>query len=188
MRAFNHHALPAQQSAAVLHQSRNGYAPQPFAAHPVRRIANRDCDEAKDWRYILGCYLAGWNEVDPDKIVAATAPDYCFDDPLVGQFSQKSLPNYFRHLHVRFVSTGAPGGREYAFCFRGPMDDPLRRGQRQYFREAPALGLTGVTTITIGELGVVAERVAYDLNLASDVLRRRLRQELAGQPHLQADV
>ena len=167
MRAFNHHALPAQQSAAVLHQSRNGYAPQPFAAHPVRRIANRDCDEAKDWRYILGCYLAGWNEVDPDKIVAATAPDYCFDDPFVD--AARSLILLDSHCSGRLVRR-------------------LRRGQRQYFREAPALGLTGVTTITIGELGVVAERVAYDLNLASDVLRRRLRQELAGQPHLQADV
>jgi hypothetical protein len=188
MRAFNHLALPTQQSAAVLHRSRDDYTPQPFATHPVGRIANRDCDEAKDRRYILDCYLAGWNEVDPDRIISATAPDYCFDDPLVGQFSQKSLPTYFRHLHVRFVPTGAPGGREYAFCFRGPMDDPLHRGQRHYFREAPALGLTGVTTITIGERGVVAERVAYDLNLASDVLRRWLRQEHAGQPNLQAEV
>jgi hypothetical protein len=188
MRAFNHLALPAQQSAAVLHQSRNGYAHQPFSTYPVGRIANRDCDEAKDWGYILGCYLAGWNEVDPDKIVAATAPDYCFDDPLVGQFSKKSLPIYFRHLHARFVPTGAPGGREYTFCFHGPIDDPPHRGERHYIREAPALGLTGVTTITIGERGVVAERVAYDLNLASDVLRRQQAHEHAGQPHLQAEV
>jgi hypothetical protein len=179
MRAFNHLALPAQQSAAVLHQSRNGYAPQPFSTHPVGRIANRDCDEAKDWRYILGCYLAGWKEVDPDKIVAATAPDYCFDDPLVGQFSQKSLPTYFRHLHARFVPTGAPGGREYTFCFHGPIDEPPHRSQRHYIREAPALGLTGVTTITIEERGVVAERVAYDLNLASDMLRRQQGHEHA---------
>ena len=42
----------------------------------------------------------------------------------------------------------------------------------QYWREAPQIGLTGVTEIEIGERGVAAERVAYDLNLASDVLCR----------------
>jgi hypothetical protein len=38
-------------------------------------------------------------------------------------------------------------------------------------REAPRLGLTGITFITIGDRGIIAERVAYDLNLAMDVLR-----------------
>ena len=51
------------------------------------------------------------------------------------------------------------------------MDGPRRRGRLTFFREAPRLGLSGITFITIGERGVVAENVAYDLNLASDVLR-----------------
>jgi hypothetical protein len=42
----------------------------------------------------------------------------------------------------------------------------------QFWREAPRIGLTGVAEIEIGERGVVAERVAYDLNLASDMLCR----------------
>ena len=179
-----HLALPAQQSAAVLHRSRNEYAPQPFATHPVGRVANRHRDEANDWIYFLDCYLAGWIEADPDKIVAATAPDYCFDDPLVGQFSRNSLPTYFGHLHARFAPSGTSVSREYTFCFHGPIDEPPHRGPRHYVREAPALGLTGVTTITIGERGVVTERVAYDLNLASDVLRRWQ----AAQPNLRAEL
>jgi hypothetical protein len=44
----------------------------------------------------------------------------------------------------------------------------------QFWREAPGIGFTGVAEIEIGERGVVAERVAYDLNLASDILRRAL--------------
>jgi len=188
MRAFNHLALPAQPSAAVLHRSRTSFVPQPFATDPVRRFANRHCDEATDWKYLLDSYLAGWIEADPDKIVAATAPDYCFDDPLVGQFSRNSLPTYFGHLHARFAPSGMSASREYAFCFHGPMDEPPHLGQRHYVREAPALGLTGVTNITIGERGVVTERVAYDLNLASDVLRRWLGHEHAGQPNSQAEL
>jgi hypothetical protein len=44
----------------------------------------------------------------------------------------------------------------------------------QFWREAPRIGLTGVAEIEIGERGVVAERVAYDLNMASDMLCRAL--------------
>jgi hypothetical protein len=44
-------------------------------------------------------------------------------------------------------------------------------GKLQFWREAPRIGLTGVAWIEIGELGVSAERVAYDLNVASDLLR-----------------
>ena len=42
----------------------------------------------------------------------------------------------------------------------------------QFWREAPRIGLTGVAWIEIGELGVSAESVAYDLNMASELLHR----------------
>ena len=44
--------------------------------------------------------------------------------------------------------------------------------ERQFWREAPRIRLTGVAEIEIGERGVEAERVAYDLNLASGILCR----------------
>jgi hypothetical protein len=43
---------------------------------------------------------------------------------------------------------------------------------RQFWREAPRLGLTGTSEIILGPQGIVAERVAYDLNLACGQLRR----------------
>jgi hypothetical protein len=42
----------------------------------------------------------------------------------------------------------------------------------QFWREAPSLGLTGTSLIAVGSSGVISERVAYDLNMASDQLRR----------------
>jgi hypothetical protein len=42
----------------------------------------------------------------------------------------------------------------------------------EFWREAPRIGLTGISRIEVGERGVVSESVAYDLNLASDLLRR----------------
>jgi hypothetical protein len=52
------------------------------------------------------------------------------------------------------------------------MDASSRRGELQFWREAPRLGLTGTSLITMGPHGVMSERVAYDLNLASEQLRR----------------
>jgi len=41
----------------------------------------------------------------------------------------------------------------------------------QFWREAPRIGLTGIARIEVGERGVSADCVAYDLNMASDLLR-----------------
>ena len=181
-------ASPLELSAEMLHDFGDGdFGTKSDEAAPAGRIPHLDDVEDGCWR-VLDIYLAGWSEVDPDKIIAATAPGYCFNDPLVGEFSRKSLPNYFKHLRARFAPAGTLGGREYSFCFCGPVEKPLHPGQRHYFREAPVLGLTGVSTITIGELGVVAERVAYDLNLASDVLGRQQACKHVGQSHPQAEV
>ena len=61
--------------------------------------------------------------------------------------------------------------QDLAVFIRGPMDGSQPGGPLKFAREAPWLGLTGVTVIAVGERGVVAETVAYDLNLASEILR-----------------
>ena len=74
-------------------------------------------------------------------------------------------------------STGAirrAGGhlrQDFAFFLRGPMDELSREGELLFWREAPRIGLAGVAQIKFEKTGVLAESVAYDLNLASDVLR-----------------
>lgn len=60
---------------------------------------------------------------------------------------------------------------DVAFFLSGPMVQLSDVGSLQFWREAPRIGLTGVTEIEVREQGVIAERVAYDLNLASDTLR-----------------
>jgi hypothetical protein len=116
--------------------------------------------------------------VNPGKIFSATAHDYHFDDPLVGLFSRWSFPDYFECLQARFACASAIAAQDLAFSIRGPIEGSLRRGRLTFFREAPRLGLTGVTLITIGARGVIAETVAYDLNPALGVLcdRREKRE------------
>lgn len=127
----------------------------------------RDWERAEDW--LLATYVEGWAEADADVILSATAPGYYFDDPLVGRFARASLPRYFILLHERFARADAMKRRDVAFILRGPIVGT--RGL-QFWREAPGIGLTGMSEIIVGPHGIVAERTAYDLNIACGQLRR----------------
>jgi hypothetical protein len=163
---------PVAQSAAWLRHADDdrlagGVMPQ-VALAPAAPILR---DQPYPWSRLLDRYLKGWAEVNLGKILAATAHGYCFHDPLIGQFSRRNFPAYFEHLQARFACAGAAEPQDFAFVIRGPMDGPLQHGRLSFCREAPRLGLTGITLITIGERGIIAESVAYDLNLACHLLR-----------------
>ena len=83
------------------------------------------------------------------------------------------LHKYVDLLRDRISYTGTISRRELAFFLQGPMK-PRSHKEIQFWREAPRIGLTGVAEIEIGDRGIAAERVAYDLNLASDISRRAL--------------
>jgi hypothetical protein len=128
---------------------------------------NRACSE------LVICYLEGWAEANPAKIVRSVADNYRFQDPLVGVFTKWSLAQYFEILQARCAVAGAAMRRDFAFFLRGPVDEPSHQRELQFWREAPRIGLTGLARIKFAEAGVIAESVAYDLNLASDLLRDR---------------
>jgi len=120
----------------------------------------------------LDRYLEGWAKLDWEEIVDATAAGYCFRDPLVGTFSRWSLLEYFDVLMHACSRAGAVKRRDVAFELHGPMEGLSHLGGMWFWREAPRLGLTGVTQIKVGAQGVIGESVAYEGNLASDMLRR----------------
>src|SRR5262245_42010595 len=125
------------------------------AGPKVVQLLDRVRDHNANPTSALNRYIEGWAQTDLEKILDATAPSYRFTDPFVGSFDGRSLHKYFDLLQDRLCCTGAISRRELAF-----------------WGEAPRIGLTGVAEIEIGERGVAAERVAYDLNLASDILCR----------------
>jgi hypothetical protein len=130
-------------------------------------IESRPQTEAAPWRRSLLQYITGWAQADPAMIAGAVIEEYRFHDPLVGMFTGKRLPRYFALLDARF----AAGLRaQAAFYLHGPMDGCVQ-GELVFFREAPQLGLTGIARILIGTRGVMAETVAYDLNMATELLR-----------------
>jgi hypothetical protein len=132
----------------------------------LQRLDRAGSEQAlQEW--LLDYYIRGWAEADPVRILEATAPNYRFHDPLVGLFSRQSLAHYFEILRGTCARAGAIERCDLAFVLRGPIN-----GSQQFWREAPRIGLTGIAQIVVGPYGVITERVAYDLNLASDLLRR----------------
>jgi len=143
------------------------------AGPKVLQFLDRVGDQTTNLTSPLNRYIEGWAQTDLEKILDATGPSYRFTDPFVGSFVGRSLQKYFDLLQDRLSCTGAISRRDLAFFLRGPMELRSHKGL-QFWREAPRIGLTGVAEIEIGEQGVAAERVAYDLNMASDILRRAL--------------
>src|SRR6516165_9087523 len=151
------------------------------AGPKVVQLLDRVRDQNANSTSPLNRYIEGWAQTDLEKILDATASSYRFTDPFVGSFDARSLHKYFDLLQDRLSCTGAISRRELAFFLQGPMK--LRSHKElQFWREAPRIGLTGVAEIEIGERGVAAERVAYDLNLASDILCRAVVPNVSKQP------
>jgi hypothetical protein len=119
----------------------------------------------------IECYLEGWAKADAAIIGMAVIPGYRFHDPLVGTFSRRSLHEYFAILQDRLSGSGEIELLDTAFFLRGPVDLWLRPVELRLYREAPRIGLTGISRIKVAKRGVVTETVEYDLNLASDMLR-----------------
>jgi len=120
----------------------------------------------------LDRYIEGWAEANVEKILKATAPSYRFRDPLVGTFSGTSLDEYFDILQERFSQAGPVTKNELYFFLRGPLEGRSNGKDLRFWREAPRLGLIGVAEVEVGERGVICDRIAYDGNLASDMLYR----------------
>jgi hypothetical protein len=123
--------------------------------------------EGAPWRSLVR-YITGWAQADPAMIAGAAIDEYRFHDPLVGMFTGQRLSRYFEFLLAQFDCDGVR--TQAAFYLRGPMDG-CAQGEFTFFREAPQLGLIGIARILVGPRGVMAETVAYDLNMATEMLR-----------------
>jgi hypothetical protein len=141
----------------------------------VMQLFDRVRDQKATRSSLLDRYRKGWTEANPDQILDATASGYRFRDPFVGSFSRRSLPEYFDLLQDKLSRAGAISRADVGFWLRGPLDHPSHSSELRFWREAPRVGLTGVSQVEVGERGIVAESVVYDLNLASDMLYRALQ-------------
>ncbi len=121
---------------------------------------------------MLARYLAGWAAADAEAIAAVVAGTYRLRDPLVGTFTRRTLSRYFERVRAAFASVSPTRPSDCGFTLRGPMEAPGQDASASYWREAAALGLSGVSRLVVTPHGVMADVVTNDLNPASDLLRR----------------
>jgi hypothetical protein len=141
----------------------------------AQQFANRARNQNERRIAALDRYVEGWAEANVDKILDGTVASYRFNDPLVGSFSRRSLHEYFYILQDRFSFGGTITQRELAFFLRASSERRCIGKDLRFWREAPLIGLTGIADVETGEQGVIAEHVAYDGNLASDMLCRAVQ-------------
>jgi hypothetical protein len=122
--------------------------------------------------HAVAMYVEGWMKADAGQIGAATADEYLLDDPFLGEFSRKTLPDYFALIATRLGASGNISHRDLSFRLHGPMPNGGRPDQSLFWREAPSLGLSGTSIIAAGRSGVFCERISYELNMATEMLRR----------------
>ena len=139
------------------------------------------CDVPADRgdRSAIAGYMQGWAEADPDRIRAVTPCSYVLDDPVLGIFGRENIEDYFALIADLFEGTGRVDRRDVIFCLHGPVWPTTATPHLLFWREAPRLGLSGISRIDLECGRVCREHVTYDLSLAVDVLRRR-----SGEAHV----
>lgn len=110
----------------------------------------------------IGAYAEGWTTGDAGKIVAATAPDYVFDDPNVGQIRRDDLPDYIRDLSSALDELRG-GGRDGNFLDLSEVviDETSDGATVWCWWEAPGTGIGGSGLIKVGPQGVTSEKITY---------------------------
>ncbi|HZF35433.1 MAG TPA: hypothetical protein VE914_16670 [Candidatus Angelobacter sp.] len=116
-------------------------------------------------------YIEGWAEADAVKIAGAVTADYRFIDPLVGRFDRDTLHQYFAILRRR-VGFGSVATEESKVCLDAFPTPQLPARTLQFWRSIPECGLAGISDIEICHARVHKEVVCYELNIATEYLRR----------------
>ena len=107
----------------------------------------------------LGLYAEGWTQGDVDKVMAAIAPTFTFDDPQVGLVSKQDFPEYFRK--IRALRSEQP----FMLLTEVITQEGLDALTAWCWWEIPSV-VQGSGLIKVTDQGVVSEQIAYYTKLA----------------------
>jgi hypothetical protein len=110
----------------------------------------------------IAAYAEGWTVGDTEKILAAAAPDFLFDDPNAGQITRDGLADYvsaFKGVAAE-LRDGQEGGNLMELSEVVIKDDEMPVSIWAWW-VVPGTAIAGSALIKVGEEGVVSERIAY---------------------------
>jgi hypothetical protein len=135
------------------------------ALHSPQQIDNEPLEP------LLLRYIEGWAEVNILKLSSSVSEDYLLVDPLVGIFGRNAISQYVAILRDRVGFCSVPALKEKVHLgrIRSGLGTP---SSRRFWRSLPECGLAGTSDIALRGGRVARETLSYDLNIATEQLRR----------------
>ncbi len=111
---------------------------------------------------IISAYATGRTHGDATMILAATAADFIFDDPNIGQIARADFPGYMDRLHHQMDQL-RDGPRIGDFMELSEVvvkrdDDPV---SVWFWWAFPGTDISGSGLFKVAQSGVVSEKIAY---------------------------
>ena len=104
-------------------------------------------------------YIAGWYELDADKLLASTRDDFVFDDPMEPEpVGRAELANYMHRWDSRTRALGSNNQWRLTEEVRQDRDGFLIDWEWWELLDTP---LQGAAVIKTSDEGVVFERITY---------------------------
>lgn len=104
-------------------------------------------------------YLEGWYQMDADRLVAACAAEFIFDDPAEAEpVTRDQLPAYMQRWDARTRALGGDNQWRLTHEVREDKDGILIHWEWWELLDTP---LQGAAIVLTGDEGVILERITY---------------------------
>jgi len=104
-------------------------------------------------------YMQGWYQMDIDRLMASTAPDFIFDDPAEPEpVTRATLPQYMLRWDARVRNLG--GGNEWRLTHESRIDANGLLTDWEWW-QIVGIDLQGAAVVVTGNHGVQLERITY---------------------------
>lgn len=104
-------------------------------------------------------YMQGWYQMDIDRLLASTAPDFIFDDPAEPEpVTRANLAHYMLRWDARVRALG--GGNEWRLTHESRVDANGLLTDWEWW-QIVGIELQGAAVVVTGNAGVLLERITY---------------------------
>lgn len=104
-------------------------------------------------------YMQGWYQMDLERLLATTSPDFVFDDPAEpAPVARADLAGYMQRWDARMKALG--GDNQWQLAHRMRQDENGLLTEWEWW-EVLGTGAQGAAVILTGDDGVILERITY---------------------------
>ncbi len=104
-------------------------------------------------------YMQGWYQMDIDRLLATTAPEFIFDDPAEPEaVTRATLADYVQRWDIRVLALG--GDNEWCLTHQSRIDENGVLTDWEWW-QVVGTAIQGAAVVLTGDDGVRLERITY---------------------------